>query len=140
MLLGAGPMLDELRSLADLLGIAEHVAFEGFVQNPLPYMRAADGFVLSSRSEGFGNVLVEAMGCGTPVVSTDCPHGPSDILARGDYGILVPPRDPDALALAFGRLLDERDRWPADRLRARARLFSYEACADGYANLFRALV
>jgi glycosyltransferase involved in cell wall biosynthesis len=140
MLLGAGPMLDELRSLADSLGIAEHVAFEGFVQNPLPYMRAADGFVLSSRSEGFGNVLVEAMGCGTPVVSTDCPHGPSDILARGDYGILVPPRDPDALALAFGRLLDERDRWPADRLRARARLFSYEACADGYANLFRALV
>jgi glycosyltransferase involved in cell wall biosynthesis len=63
MLLGRGPMLTELRALARTLGIAEHVAFEGFVANPLPYMRAADGFVLSSRSEGFGNDLVEAMGC-----------------------------------------------------------------------------
>ena len=101
MLLGAGPMLDELRGLATSLGIAEHVSFEGFVPNPLPYMRAADAFVLSSRSEGFGNVLVEAMGCGTPVISTDCPHGPAEILANGRYGILVPPRDPDALAPAF---------------------------------------
>ena len=80
MVLGVGPMLEELQSLAADLGIAPYVAFEGFVENPLPYMRAADGFVLSSRSEGFGNVLVEALGCGTPVISTSCPHGPSDIL------------------------------------------------------------
>ena len=82
--------------------------FEGFVPNPLPYMRAADAFVLSSRSEGFGNVIVEAMGCGTPVISTDCPHGPADILVHGEFGILVPPRDPEALAPAFNRILDER--------------------------------
>jgi glycosyltransferase involved in cell wall biosynthesis len=140
MLLGAGPMLGALRELAGSLGIAEHVAFEGFVPNPLPYMRAADAFVLSSRSEGFGNVLVEAMGCGTPVISTDCPHGPSDILARGEYGILVPPRDPEALAPAFGRILDDRARWPRERLLARAGAFSYAACADEYARLFRQLV
>ncbi len=140
MLLGAGPMLDALRTLAGSLGIAEHVAFEGFVPNPLPYMRAADAFVLSSRSEGFGNVLVEAMGCGTPVVSTDCPHGPADILDHGKYGILVPPRNPDALAPAFGRILDEQSRWPAETLRARASAFSYQACADQYAGLFRSLV
>jgi glycosyltransferase involved in cell wall biosynthesis len=91
MLLGRGPMLTELRALARTLGIAEHVAFEGFVANPLPYMRAADGFVLSSRSEGFGNDLVEAMGCGTPVAATDCPYGPADILGHGKFGILVPP-------------------------------------------------
>lgn len=139
MLLGAGPMLDELRALAESLGIAEHVAFEGFVPNPLPYMRAADGFVLSSRSEGFGNVLVEAMGCGTPVISTDCPHGPGDILAHGQYGILVAPRDPEALAPAFSKMLDERDKWPRDRLRQRAGAFSYAACADNYADLFRSL-
>jgi glycosyltransferase involved in cell wall biosynthesis len=139
MLLGAGPLLDELRGLAGSLGIAQHVAFEGFVPNPLPYMRAADAFVLSSRSEGFGNVLVEAMGCGTPVVSTDCSYGPADILANGKHGILVPPRDPDALAPALGRILDERDRWPRKRLQARAREFSYDACADGYEWLFRSV-
>lgn len=140
MVLGSGPMLDELRALTRELEIAEHVAFEGFVPNPLPYMRAADGFVLSSRSEGFGNVLVEAMGCGTPVISTDCPHGPGDILGHGKYGILVPTRDPDAMALAFGLILDDRDRWPRERLRGRAAAFSYEACADRYAHLFRSLV
>ena len=140
MLLGVGPMLEELRALAGSLGIAEHVAFEGFVSNPLPYMREADAFVLSSRSEGFGNVLVEAMGCGTPVVSTDCPHGPADILAHGKYGTLVPPRDPGALAAALGRVLQDRRRWPSESLRGRAEAFSYAACADGYAGLFRSLV
>jgi glycosyltransferase involved in cell wall biosynthesis len=140
MLLGVGPLLEELQALAGSLGIAEHVAFEGFVPNPLPYMRAADAFVLSSRSEGFGNVLVEAMGCGTPVISTDCSHGPSDILEHGKYGILVPPRDPDALAPAFARILQERDRWPRKRLEARAREFSYHACADGYEWLMRSIV
>jgi glycosyltransferase involved in cell wall biosynthesis len=139
MLLGAGPMLLELQALADTLGIAEHVAFEGFVPNPLPFMRAADGFVLSSRSEGFGNVLVEAMGCGTPIISTNCPHGPADILANGKYGILVPPRDPEALAPAFGRLLAERENWPAGRLQERASAFSYRACADGYTRLLHSL-
>jgi glycosyltransferase involved in cell wall biosynthesis len=139
IVLGAGPLLDELRALAGSLGIADHVSFEGFVRNPLPYMRAADAFVLSSRSEGFGNVLVEAMGCGTPVVSTDCPHGPADILAHGEYGILVPPQDHDALAPALGRILDERETWSPDMLRARAEAFSYGACADGYARLFRSL-
>ncbi len=140
IMLGAGPMLGELMELARSLEIAEHVAFEGFVPNPLPYMRAADAFVLSSRSEGFGNVLVEAMGCGTPVISTDCPHGPADILSHGLYGLLVPPQDPAALAPAFARILDERAKWPPDRLRARAASFSYSACADEYARLFRSLV
>jgi glycosyltransferase involved in cell wall biosynthesis len=140
MILGAGPMLGDLRALVAELDIAEHVEFTGFVPNPLSYMRAADAFVLSSRSEGFGNVLVEAMGCGTPVISTDCPYGPGDILARGRYGILVPPQDPEALAPAFSQVIAEADRWPADMLRARARDFSYDACADAYWNLFRSLV
>jgi glycosyltransferase involved in cell wall biosynthesis len=140
MLLGAGPMLQELRSLAGTLGIADHVAFEGFVPNPLPYMRAADAFVLSSRSEGFGNVIVEALGCGTPVVATDCPHGPADILAHGKFGILVPPRDPEALAPAFSRILESAAIWPAETLRARASAFSYDACADQYVDLFRRLI
>jgi glycosyltransferase involved in cell wall biosynthesis len=82
---------------------------------------------------------VEAMGCGTPVVSTDCPYGPSDILGHGKYGILVPPRDPEALAAALGRLLDERGQFPAAGLRKRAGGFSYQACADNYARLLHTL-
>jgi glycosyltransferase involved in cell wall biosynthesis len=140
ILLGVGPMLAELQALASTLGIADHVAFEGFVQNPLPYMRAADGFVLSSQSEGFGNVLVEAMGCGTPVLSTDCAYGPADILAHGRYGILVRPRDPEALATGLEQLRDARDSWSSDRLRQRAGAFSYGACADSYARLLSSLV
>jgi glycosyltransferase involved in cell wall biosynthesis len=140
IILGVGPMLDELRHLAAALSIESHVAFPGFVTNPLPFMRGADAFVLSSRSEGFGNVLVEAMGCGTPVVSTSCPHGPADILSHGEYGVLVPPRDPDALARAMARVLHEQERWTPERLKARAAAFSYANCADSYLRLFRQLV
>jgi glycosyltransferase involved in cell wall biosynthesis len=140
IILGTGPLQPMLEDMARTLGIAEHVCFAGFVENPLPYMRQADAFVLSSRSEGFGNVIVEAMGCGTPVVATNCPHGPSDILEDGRYGLLVPPRDDEALARGMADLLDQRDRWPDARLRARASMFSYDACADAYARLFRLLV
>jgi glycosyltransferase involved in cell wall biosynthesis len=140
LILGTGPMRQELEVLAHTLGIAEHVELVGFVQNPLPYMREADAFVLSSRSEGFGNVLVEALGCGTPVISTNCPHGPADILANGRYGLLVPPQDPAALALAMGRILTEKARWPDRMLRARASAFTYQACAEGYLTLFRSLL
>jgi glycosyltransferase involved in cell wall biosynthesis len=139
IVMGAGPMLAELQTLANTLGITEHVAFEGFVANPLPFMSAADAFVLSSRAEGFGNVLVEALGCGTPVISTDCPHGPSDILANGQFGILVPPQDPKAMADAFSRLLDDRQHWSRERLRDRANTFTYSACVEQYAKLFRTL-
>jgi glycosyltransferase involved in cell wall biosynthesis len=139
MILGSGPMLDELRGVASGLGIADDVDFAGFVPNPLPYMRAADAFVLSSRSEGFGNVLVEAMGCGTPILSTDCPHGPGDILARGQYGLLVPAQDPEALASGFSRILKQAERWPEALLRTRANEFTYEACAEAYWRLFRRL-
>jgi glycosyltransferase involved in cell wall biosynthesis len=140
MVLGNGPMLDELRGAASGLGIADDVDFAGFVPNTLPYMRAADAFVLSSRAEGFGNVLIEAMGCGTPIVSTDCPYGPGDILAHGRYGLLVPPQDAEALAHGMSRILAETGRWPAALLRTRANEFTYEACAEAYWNLFRRLV
>jgi glycosyltransferase involved in cell wall biosynthesis len=140
LILGIGPMLDELLTLAQALNVAQHVGFLGFVQNPLPYMREADAFVLSSRSEGFGNVLVEALGCGTPVVSTNCRHGPAEILGHGEYGILVPPQDPESLCMALGQIIDERHRWPVDLLRTRAGDFTYRACADGYWRLCQSLV
>lgn len=109
-LMGTGPLRGELEQLADELGIRDAVTFAGFVDNPFPYLSAADVFVLSSRWEGFGNVLVEALGCGTAAVSTDCPFGPSEIIEDGETGLLVPVGGPDALADAVGQLLRSPER------------------------------
>jgi len=105
IILGKGNEEEKLNRLAQDLGIMGEVHFLGFVDNPFKYMSMADVFVLSSRWEGFGNVLVEAMACGTPVVSTDCPGGPSEILSNGKYGELVPVGDSKALARAIERTL-----------------------------------
>lgn len=99
VILGEGDDREELQSLAASLGIAAHVHFLGYTPNPLAYMRHAAVFVLSSIAEGFGNVIVEALACGTPVISTDCPHGPREILADGRYGTLVPVGDVDCACM-----------------------------------------
>ena len=83
----------ELEELADELGVAEDFDMPGYKENPYPYFRRASVFALSSRFEGFGNVLVEALFCGCPVVSTDCPSGPAEILRDGEFGRLVPIDD-----------------------------------------------
>jgi glycosyltransferase involved in cell wall biosynthesis len=85
-ILGEGRGLPDLNALAGELGLAEQVRFLGFRDNPFPFFRQADLFVLASRWEGFGNVIVEALGCGTPVVATDCPFGPAEILGHGRWG------------------------------------------------------
>lgn len=137
LILGEGSERAVLEDLARALGIAPWVEMPGYVANPYPYMAAADAFVLSSRWEGFPVVLVEALMCGTPIVSTDCEFGPAEILAGGDYGALVPVGDADALAQAILRTLDDPpDR---DRLRQRAREFSFEAAMTQYLNLAQEL-
>ncbi len=133
MILGDGPMRADLEALAVELGIAHCTEFAGFVANPLPYVKRSAAFVLTSRYEGFGNVLVEAFGVGTPVISVDCDYGPSEILDGGRYGVLVPPGDVDALAAAFSP--DLRERWPAAVLRARASHFTSAASAESYLEL-----
>ena len=138
MILGDGPLRGELEQEASALGIEGRTAFLGFVQNPLPYIRRATAFVLSSRYEGFGNVLVEALGVGTPVISVDCQYGPSEILADGRFGRLVPNDDVDALAQAFSPGL--RDIWPAETLRNRAADFSAAASGRRYLELMRKIV
>lgn len=95
---GEGGERQPLQDLANTLGLSKQVEFFGFIANPLPYFRQADLFVLSSRYEGLGNVLVEALACGTPVISTDCPSGPREIIETAGAGKLVPVGDPDALA------------------------------------------
>jgi len=137
LVLGDGPMRARLADLVAALGLGEQVGFLGYVANPLPYVRRAAALVLSSRHEGLGNVIVEALGCGTPVVSTDCPHGPAETLAGGRYGALVPVGDPAALATALDG--DLRRRWPAELLRRRAGDYSSEAAVSAYLALFRDL-
>ena len=101
VILGEGEDRSHLEKLAQELDIAEDVVMPGFVYNPYNYMAQAKVFALSSQWEGFGMVLVEAMACGTPVVSTNCPSGPSEILENGKYGKLVPVGNPETLAMAI---------------------------------------
>lgn len=135
VILGEGTERSDLLGLADRLGVGDRVELPGYVDNPYKFMRAASVFALSSVREGLPTVLVEAMACGCPVVSTDCPNGPSEILADGEYGPLVPVGDPDALASAVGFALDN----PMDpaALRDRAEDFSIEAVTDEYRRLVR---
>lgn len=107
-IIGDGPNRKKLESLAQTLGLTDDIRFLGWQPNPFALLKQADIFVLSSRFEGFGNVIIEAMACGLPVVSTDCPSGPREILRDGETGVLVPVGDVDALAQAITTLLSNR--------------------------------
>lgn len=133
MLLGQGGNEAALRALASDLGIADRVIFAGFHPDPSPFYATADLFVLSSDHEGFGNVIVEALSFGLPVVSTDCPAGPAEILEGGRFGRLVPVGDAPALA----RAMEDALAAPADRdaLIRRASDFAPEIAARKYLDL-----
>jgi glycosyltransferase involved in cell wall biosynthesis len=133
MFVGDGAEREALLSLAEELGVADRVILAGFQPDPTPFYKTADLFVLSSDYEGFGNVIVEALACGTPVVSTDCPSGPGEILDHGRFGRLVPVGDANALANAIREALEA----PVDRdaLKNRAAEFSPEIAARKYLDL-----
>lgn len=135
LVLGEGPQRGELEALRAELGLDGQVDLIGYQENPLPYMSRASALVLASRFEGFGNILVEALACGTPVVSTDCPYGPSEILDGGRFGRLCPVGNPPALAAAMAAMLDRPP--PPDQLRRRSRQFSVEVIGGRYLSLFR---
>jgi glycosyltransferase involved in cell wall biosynthesis len=129
-LLGKGELSDEYVALADRLGIEDSFELLGYVDNPYKYMRGADLFVLSSIWEGFGNVIVEAMACGTPIVSTDCPSGPAEILDEGEYGSLVPVGDSEKMAEAIISSLENPT--SPDKVQRRAEEFSDEQILPQY--------
>ena len=137
VLLGEGPERGVLERLAAELGLSQRVLMPGFVDDPVAWLAHADLFVLSSRWEGFGHAIVEAMACGTPVVSTDCPYGPADILQNGETALLVPPENPALLAQAIDRMVEDREL--SDRLAlaasATAERFSSVRIARLYADL-----
>ncbi len=120
-------------------GAERDLEFVDFDQNPFRYMRRAGLFVLSSRYEGLPTVILEALACGTPVVSTDTPYGPSEILDRGRWGKLVPVGDAPALAAAMVETL-EGDRPTQEACRHRAADFSCERAAGAYQALLEQLL
>ena len=128
---------NESQDLIERAGVAADVVLFGYDPNPIRYMARADLFVLSSRFEGFPNVLLEAVAAGCPVVSTDCPSGPFELLDGGRYGRLVPVGDPQAMADAILESLDE----PHDKaaLAARAALFDFDHSVSAYRNVLLGL-
>ena len=130
VILGEGPLRAPLLAQAAELGVAEDLDLPGFVANPAAWMAKASLLVLSSVYEGSPNVLIEALACGTPAVSTDCPHGPREILDHGRWGALVPPGDAPALAKAMATTLDAP--LPAATLRAAMAPYRADVAARAY--------
>ncbi len=133
LVLGEGPERPRLERLARALDLTADVALPGFVPNPLAAMERAAVLVHTSRREGFGSVLAEALAAGCAVVATDCPGGPREILAGGRFGRLVPLGDDEALARAIEEAIDR----PPERaaLRARAEEFDLSRVASRYLDL-----
>jgi glycosyltransferase involved in cell wall biosynthesis len=141
LILGEGEREASIRAQASRLGIDDAVVFAGFQRNPWKFIARADLFVLTSRYEGFGNVLVESMACGVPVVATSSP-GTRDIVADGVNGVLVAAHEPAAVADAAARVLGDR------ALRARmsaaarqsAEAFALPAVAAAYGRMFSEVI
>ncbi len=130
MILGRGNYRERLLSLAGELGIAEDFSLPGFLPEPYAYMAHADLFAFTSRWEGLGFVLIEALALGTPVVSTDCPSGPREILTGGRYGTLVPVGDDALLAAAIAATLAAP--LPGEVLKRAALPYEIEVSTDAY--------
>lgn len=135
IIVGDGSLRGALQAQAQGSPYRDDIRLPGFRDNPFAWMRRADLFVLSSNWEGLPTTLVEAAAVGVPVVATDCPHGPREILQGGALGPLVPPGDPAALAEAMAAVLDAPPR--PEALRASAARFFDDAIAERYIDLFR---
>ena len=133
ILVGEGPLYNNYVKLINDLSLTDDIVFTGFLSNPYNLMRNADLFVLSSKYEGLPTVLIEAMACGTKVVSTDCPSGPREILEDGLWGKLVPVGDKQALADAMYESIMDKN---APNVKKRANDFSVEIAAKKYLEHF----
>lgn len=142
VILGEGPLRTELFSLAQQLGVAEHVCLPGFDKNPFKYMAKATVFVLSSLHEGLPGALIQAMACGTAVISTDCPFGPNEIITPEQDGILIPINDMSTLVAAIQRLLSEPEYRLrlAQKARLSAQKFNVATAVNTYETNFLNLV
>lgn len=131
VIVGDGVWLGQLKQLAEELGLGDRVVFTGAMDNPYRVLADAKLHILSSRWEGYPNVLLEALALGVPVVATDCPHGPREILDDGILGRLAPVRDVVALACA----MDEELRHPSFAGEAMLAAHNHQAIASRYLAL-----
>lgn len=140
-ILGEGPERAALEQQLKKLGLTSNITLPGAVTNPVDHFMKASIFVLSSHREGFGNVLIEAMSSGIPVISSDCPVGPRHILKNGQAGILIPPNDAMALCNAIIKLSSNPDL--VNKLRAqgleRARDFSIDSAVLDFQTCIKKL-
>ena len=137
IILGEGSERESLEQIVDRLKLRKDVLLPGFVKNPYAYMKRASCFVLSSKYEGLPTVLIEAMACGCPVVATDCPSGPDEILKHGTYGALVPIENSEALAQAMVETLENPP--SKELLIERADKYSTEKVVATYLSLLNSL-
>lgn len=137
IILGEGQERQKLEAIIEDLGIHDHVLLPGFVKNPYAYMKRASCFVLSSREEGLPTVLIESMACGCPVVATNCPSGPDEILDNGVYGSLVPMENSEALSIAMITSIENPIK--EDILMQRANEYSTEKVVATYLSLLNSL-
>lgn len=136
VILGWGPDLEDLKEFTTEMGVQDDVDLMGYVDNPYPYMARAQAFTLSSAWEGLPTVLIEALALGKPVVSTDCPSGPREILQGGKYGALTPVGDDAALATAICGVLNQQSQIDVSEW---LHQFSIEASTNQYLNLINTL-
>ena len=134
VLLGDGPERRDIEDLTRKLNVNDAVSMPGWVENPYAFMARVDLFVMSSSFEGLPGVLIQALACGCPVVSTDCPYGPSEILEGGRWGRLVPVDNHIELANAISVSLNEQSN--PDILQKRAMYFSPDLLIQHYINMF----
>ena len=135
IILGEGGEEARLRQLAKEEGIEKKFQIISFQKNPYPYYKHADVFVLSSNYEGFGNVVVEALSSGNPVICTNCPGGPKGILADGEFGILTEPDSRNELANAVIDILERRIIFEPAELIKRSQEYSVKAASAKYWSL-----
>ncbi|WP_019241430.1 MULTISPECIES: glycosyltransferase [Bacillus] len=140
IILGEGEQRENLEKLILELNVQESVILKGFVNNPYKYMKAADVFVLSSRYEGFSVVIAEALAVGLPVVSTNCPSGPSEVLEEGKYGLLSPVNDYKALAMNIIESLKIDNDGVKNIRKKRANDFSFHKIMPEFEELFHEIV
>lgn len=132
VIMGEGELRTDLEHLISSLALDDCVVLPGFIDNPFAVMKIADLFVLSSSWEGLPNVLIQAMACGTAVISTDCPSGPAEILENGKWGRLVPVGDVEALA---GAMLESLAATQHPDVAQRAAYFGIDRTAEEYLRL-----
>lgn len=135
VILGTGPLKEQLSNFVVDHNLQSAVSLEGFVTNPADWYRRADLFVLSSLYEGMPNALIEAVACGTPVLSTDCPSGPKEILDDGRCGRLIPPADVPALVDGVIDAMDHVDEWTLRAKNAQTRVQELFDPAAGISRL-----